>query len=540
MSSKINLNSDVWAHRGRTFVRGDAFYNGEYRDAGELAGLVKSKNDIASLSSFLSSLNGFFSVVIDTDEEVIFAADRMRTGPVFYSVVDNELQISDDCGWIIEQTPDPSRSELSEIEYETSRFVTGPYTLYGEISQLQSGEMVVFEKATTSFSTRQLHTHTVTESQYKEADLESEFQRVLDAVFDRLVEVADGRPIVVPLSGGYDSRLIALMLKRVGYENIITYTVNTGGKNSHIAQKVSNNLGLPWITADSTHEEWKSFYRSNKWDSYFDQAAYLGSLPHPTVVPSLEKLGKNGDIPDDALFIPGHSALDSMKATPVKFETQDEVVLRELTRSVISQHYKYNEHISVPEDELQDRVATTVGLNTPSAPNSSVEAFERWRLKERRAKLIVNGVRAIEFTGYDWWLPLEDAELYEFWRRVPMEHKRHRSFYENFIENLYATMCGVSHREAGANADSDLKSTISQLIQGMPIEKFIRRSYDIWDDSRVKYEYMLRKRLDEMYESDPRFGIMSKETMKENYKGQSFPFFSLLALSATDKIEFEE
>lgn len=536
MSTDINLNSDIWARCSDVYVRGHAFYDEEYKNSEELASLVEDTKSLGELSSLLSSLNGIFSIVVDTNKKTILAADRMRTGPMFYSKIDGGLQVSDDCSWIMEKTPDLSRSEVSEIEYKTSRFVTGSHTLYEEISQLQSGEIVVFEKATEDYSVHQHHVHTISDSQYGESELKSEFQRVLDSVFNRLVEAANGRTIVVPLSGGYDSRLIALMLNRVDYEDVITYTIDTGGDTTSIAKQVADNLGFPWISAEETHTEWNKFYNSEEWDEFLDSAAYLGGLPNPTGIHSMKELKKSGEIPEDALFVPGHSALDSMKATPKKLEKESEIRLKQLTEYIINQHFKYNQRIEIPSRELSARVAKSIGLDTQYEPRSPLEAFERWRLKERRAKLIINS-RVYDYLGWERWIPLEDNELYEFWRNVPLKYKRHRSFYERYIEKLYAEVDGVNPEEASRVANEEIISMVGRQLRNLPIWPSIRQLYNTYDNSWLKYEYMKRFRLDEVYESDCRFGIMSKETFREHYEGQSFPFFSILARSVTEEIK---
>ncbi|WP_336037521.1 asparagine synthase-related protein [Halobacterium yunchengense] len=518
-------------------MRGHAFYKDEYQDAENLASLVQETDDVEELSEFLSSLNGFFSVVVDADDETVLASDRMRTGPVFYSVDDGKILVSDDCGWMTKETPPLTRSKVSEVEYETSRFVTSSNTLYKEISQLQSGEIVVFDKSSADISTYQHHTHTTTNSRIDEDELRIEFQRVLDAAFERLIDAADGRPIAVPLSGGYDSRLIALMLKRLEYENVITYTVNTGGDTLAIAERVAENLGFPWVTANVTHDEWGEFYNSDTWDEFFHSAAYLGGLPSPTEVPALMKLKRLGKIPEDALFVPGHSALDSMKATPEELERANDIQLGRLTDHIVDQHFKYNESTRIPSCDIESRVAESIGMDTSIEPRSSVEAFERWRLKERRAKLIINGSRVYDFLGWDWWMPLEDEALYEFWRRVPMSYKRHRSFYEEYIKILYADIGAVSIDEAKSTEDDSFKLMVADKLRGSLIWPLVSRSYALWDNSWMKQKYMVEYKLEDIYQSDPRYGIMSKSELKEYYDGQSYIFFSLLSRDTLEKID---
>jgi len=539
IESKIKLSEGVWSESGSVFVRGHTYYEQEYVDS---AGIIKYIQDVESaeeLSSLLEEFNGFYSVVIDHDDKTMVASDRMRTGPVLYSTTDEQLLITDDCGWILSEIGKQNRSALSEVEYERCRLVTGSNTLYEGISQLQSGEVVVINKSTGEVSHHQHHVHTTSSEEYDGEDIEQKFETKLERAFDRLTRAAAGRQIVVPLSGGYDSRLIALMLKKSGYENVLTYSDKSSGSgDADLAEEVADNIGLPWTTVELTHSDWHSFYNSEKWCEYFERASYLGSLPQPTHVLTLEKLLDRGEISQDAIIVPGHSALDTMKATPPKLEGQTELNLGELTDQIISQHFKYNTHVQIPENQLSDRVSDSIQENTSNSPTSSVEAFERWRLKERRTKLIVNGNRAFDFVGLNWWIPLEDKELYEFWKMVPMEEKRHRSFYEDYIEELYREIGNVDKEESSQISDDNYKAIIADLIRDYPIWPFAKRMYGRWTKSKARHKYVKKFKLYDIYQKDARFGIISEEELKASYNGQNYIFYSILAEDTLDKFLF--
>jgi asparagine synthase (glutamine-hydrolysing) len=161
-------------------------------------------------------------------------------------------------------------------------------------------------------------------------------------------------------------------------------------------------------------------------------------------------------------------------------------------------------------------------------------------LKERRTKLIINGDRVFDFAGLSWWIPLEDKELYEFWKKVPMEQKRHRSFYEDYIETLYSEEANVSEKHAAEIADTTYKSIVADMVRNYPIWPLIKRLYDMWTKSRVRYMCMNNFEIGNIYNNDVRFGIMNKQQLKDLYKGQNYLFFSLLARITTGKITIEE
>ena len=66
-------------------------------------------------------------------------------------------------------------------------------------------------------------------------------------ILQKIIDSADGRVIVVPLSGGYDSRLVASGFAYLGYKNVKCFSY--GQKNnfeSLISKKVAKKLGYDW------------------------------------------------------------------------------------------------------------------------------------------------------------------------------------------------------------------------------------------------------------------------------------------------------
>ena len=61
--------------------------------------------------------------------------------------------------------------------------------------------------------------------------LKEELERVTINIIDKVIRSANGRMIVVPLSGGYDSRVIASGLAHRGYRNVRCFSY--GKKHNH-------------------------------------------------------------------------------------------------------------------------------------------------------------------------------------------------------------------------------------------------------------------------------------------------------------------
>ena len=61
--------------------------------------------------------------------------------------------------------------------------------------------------------------------------------------------------------------------------------------------------------------------------------------------------------------------------------------------------------------------------------------YESWEWAERQPKATISNQRLYEYFGYDWALPLWDADLMDFWARVPFEHKFNQSLHQEYLRS---------------------------------------------------------------------------------------------------------
>ena len=226
MSIYLRFNSSWLVHENSVFA-GISFTGNEKKSPEKvLMNFMDEKN----LIPIINNINGFWgAVVTDGQKSGWMAADRIRSYPVFYAQKGRDLFISNDAYWVREQCGFTEIDKDAEQEFLMTGYVTGPDTLFVGLKQIQQGEFVSFkwsevEERYIFTSTRYYrYLHTAPDETSLDVLLQKLDDAMIDA-FNRLIDVADGRTIVIPLSGGYDSRLVALMLKRLGYENLIAYT----------------------------------------------------------------------------------------------------------------------------------------------------------------------------------------------------------------------------------------------------------------------------------------------------------------------------
>ena len=74
-------------------------------------------------------MNGFFSVIIETERHIFAAVDRIRSIPLFYGYINCNFYISDDARYINEKVKDEKMDELSKTEF----LLTGYVTVYANL-----------------------------------------------------------------------------------------------------------------------------------------------------------------------------------------------------------------------------------------------------------------------------------------------------------------------------------------------------------------------------------------------------------------------
>jgi asparagine synthase (glutamine-hydrolysing) len=450
-------DSDRWHEFGAFRSRGTAFLSGRLLTGEALSQQLATSTDGAQLRQTLCQLNGLFSAIGTlADGQFAAAVDRTRSMPLFYGRKDGKLFLSDDARWVRQQVDDLASDPVSELEFELAGYITGPDTLHARVKQLQAGELLLVAAdgapgVTTERYFRYEHEEGPARS---EDELRKELDAILVRAFERFVTLAHGRTIVVPLSGGYDSRLIAVMLKQLGYDNVVAYSYGRrGNEEAVVSRRVAANLGIRWEFTEYSEELWRRWWRTPEREEYGRFADGLCSVPVYQEWPAVWELKRRGLVPDDAIFAPGHSA-DAFPASRRTIGRADVYRDAEVVReTVIAAILRYTYSLwdwRARRAELAPLVMERIdaALGDLSRFHNSACAVEAWGIQERQAKFIVNAMRAYESWGYDWWLPFWDAEFAQFWMRCPVELRIGRRFSRSHIRELYQRVSGTEHQRS--------------------------------------------------------------------------------------------
>ena len=424
-SASIELKlTNKWERCGNGLFRGHFFIDG----ALDNMELITSARDIDALLGLLRTTQGFFSSIIVHQDKLILIADHMRSYPIFYRIIENKILISDDPESIVDVEQD--RLSIKEaLEFLCIGYVTGANTLIPGLKQVEPGTCVIFRGGKAErmayFNHRPVIEQSIDPGSYYDA-----FNRALQSSFQRLRAVTRGGQIALPLSGGFDSRLIALCLKKFDFENVIAFSYGRpGNMDSEISKKVAKGLGFDWFYVPYSNEMWKKVSRSKSWSEYLSYAFQLTSTPHPQDFPAIESLVNEGVIERGATITPGHRP-DGAHVPEFVPDEHGMVTKEKIARNIMKLNYVLwrIEPGSVLENEFLSRLYDSFGIESAVYKNVASSISENWFLKERESKFIVNSMRCYDYFGLNWWLPLLDQEFVRFWGKTSYSCKEQECY----------------------------------------------------------------------------------------------------------------
>ena len=390
------------------------------------------------------------ATVIESPGGLELRQDPVRSFPLFYSLAGGDPVVSDDVRAIVRLQNSHGLHQPSATEFRHLGFAVGAETLHPGILQVQAGEAVTLSPsgAVSSRLTRLIGATGDDVTHPREAD--ARFDGALREAFLPLLERLDGRQIAVPLSGGLDSRLIAVLLKDLGYDNVIHFTYGTGPTpEAQISEDVARSLRQRWVFVPYDVGAMRRAWQAPE-TAEFVAAAYSGSaLPHFQDWYALRRLQANDLIDDDAVFLPGHTVVGNMHDEAILDEVHD--VSADRIRRLITAHHAVLQRDSarvLGRDEtfnakLDSHLAR---IEYDGSPEARLIALEGWNLRERQTKYINNSMRAYEHFGHQWALPMLEEPVMSAWESFAPSLRRNRDWYEGFVDARYLRASGRSLR----------------------------------------------------------------------------------------------
>ena len=463
-----------WITKGNIHIKG--YFMG--------GGTIDSVNlcSFEEFVAFVEQLYGCFSIVIENDDSVWIAVDNARSLPLFYDA--GGIIVSDKAENVAKYLGS-KKIDIAQYGLMLASRNTAPgHTIYAGVNQLEAGTAAEIKKGRVSITRWYRHCGIKKASTHEE--LKEAFSYHSSKMIERILPSLVGKRVVLPLSGGYDSRFLACLLKENGYKDVVCYTY--GIEESFEVQnskKVAQELGYEWHFVEYNRSGWERFFDENNEGrkEYFDNTNNHCNLPHIQDYIALETLLEKKIIAPGDVVIPGFcgdvpagsfsnvkAQLEYSNKTLIDYILSEQCINCELKKEVLNEIRNYFlEYFAENEINVRNR-------------DEFIQAYEEWIILGRLSMWVVNSVKVYEHFGLEWRLPMWDKGYLNFWYSVPNELRENCRLYVDLLFEGMFSQFNVALKKPNTpkTHSTPLRSWIGTLARRMLVYLSVHLNKDYY------------------------------------------------------------
>ena len=395
------------------------------------------------VSSFVSTIEGHFAIVVKKLNFTCLIVDKIRSTPLYFTKIQNNFFVDYDPKNLVDLKEfDKTLDKNAELEISMSGFSIDNKTIFKSLHSLKAGEIVLLQNNSFQYIQYFKYFGRIVEKEYS-MYLEELTNLTLN-IFQRLLKNVGHRQIVIPLSAGNDSRLVASVLKHLGAKNVKCYSYGTQGNfETKISKTIAYKLGYEWTFVQLKHKKEKKFYKSNEYKKFLEFSETYFSIPYIQGLSSIKYLKENKWVDDDAIFINGNTG-DFITGGHINLKIKEnrninskEIRKENILNQLIEKHYslwgylKTNYNINKIKNNLWKQI-TNINSELEDKKNDHL-IYEYSEFVNRQA-YVISGQRIYEYYGHDWRLPLWDNKYLAFWQKVPLDYKLKQKLFKDMLK----------------------------------------------------------------------------------------------------------
>lgn len=386
-----------------------------------------------------SGINGIYSFIRIYEDRVIISTDIVNFLPLFYLRSGLKWVISDDWNELVRYKNGLNPDFDAVPGFLSAGFVCGNKTLDCDILKTRAGSILTIYDNGTTGSETDFNFLPVNFTGHSYNDLVDEAEDCFLEAGKRMISFLNGRTAVLPLSGGFDSRLIACTLKRLGYDNVICFTYGKKTAEVGMSRQVAETLGYKWHYVNYSEIEFKGYTKDADFREYVLKYSEGYSMFYLQEYFAMKELLKNNLIPDDSVFLPGHSG-DYLGGSYVEKTAATGISNHNLAGHLLEKYFIFKKPVGKSKEILRQQISGT--LKDYPAENNFSEKYnpyiEDWDIKEKLSKFIFRSSYVFTHFGFEHIYPLWDRELIKFFRSLPFKLRSGKQFYNQVaIEKFF-------------------------------------------------------------------------------------------------------
>lgn len=446
-----------------------------------------SKKDLSSITEELNTLNGVFAFIWKKEDKHYLVTDRIRNFSLFFHLDFKNAVITDDPYPIIEKRHFSLNTEQYTF-FKAFGYTLNNETLFEDIYEVKPGEITIIEE-------NRFHNHPYYKALEYNSHQEEDLTAVLDKIFEETFDAIGDCPIALPLTGGYDSRLIAAYCKKFNKQPYCYTYGRVGTPEIQNAKRTAEALGFDWefIAYDD------NYYDKNKdihFVPYYKTMSHISSSFFLQDFPAIKYL-KN-KLPSNTVFIGGHSA-DMIAGSKLQIKDIEKTNDKDRSHLILKQIMAYHRLTKKEKDKAQSLIESEFIFH-------SFKDAIYWNMNNRQARLINNSTRIFGHFGYKHFLPFWHHEFINFFISASFEDLFLKKLYNSTLEKKVFNKYGINFQstEVLTNNKFWLQSIKNKVKPSLPyfIQKHFIKKNDI-----LNYQQLTQSLQKELRENKVPFKI---------------------------------
>lgn len=398
------------------------------------------------ISKILNNIGDHFGVIVIYKDWSFAAVDACRSNPIYWHHAKNGYLLSSQAQTIANLVK-PALDINQRLAFQMSGYTIGDGTLWSSIKNINCGEFIFFCNKGDFYKSKYFTYCPWIKKETTYLNLKNMLKLEINKILENLVKKANGRNIIIPLSAGLDSRLIASGLKKIGYNNVKCFSYGLRNNfESKASKKIAEKLGFQWKFIEINHTKIRKYFQSNQYKEFFENCNDGCATPGIQDAYAIKKLIDEEFISHQDLIVNGNSGdfISGGHLPVISKEWYVQNNKHNVIDVIFDEHYK--KHYSLWESLLTENnkkiikeeitkhiLSIKIEANQEILPQGVIEMIE---YENRQAKYVINFQRVYDYYKLNWALPLWDKSFIDFWYKVPPEHKVNQKLYKEVLAEL--------------------------------------------------------------------------------------------------------
>lgn len=433
---EIILNNKHWTTDSGIYFTGYFIENNRFIQSNEALQYITDFRNLFELKELVNKLNGHFAIIINANDCTYLISDKIRSIPLFFRYTKERIIISDEAINCNINNPCREFDNDSVQTFLYCGYTLNNKTLYKNIYVTEPGNVIQLRNDFWDSYPYYIYPSSVTKYDVGNLNkLSNELNKIIEKIFSRLFKNLENKPIAISLSGGFDSRLIALMAAKYHPKNLYFFSY---GIKKHmeikIAEEVALNLGVKWLFIEYNEKIVSNFTKDTVFLKYYPYAANYSSMFFLQDYFAIKQIKEKQLVPDDCVFIPGHSG-DALAGSHLS----SKLIRYKSKEKIIQEIYNFHFNQLFANESVKKELKKRIEKSIPPSILNSWQAFDYWYLHQRQPKFIINSCRVYSYFGYQYFLPLWNDEIHDFFLHLPFELRVHKKLYNTVLKDIFET-----------------------------------------------------------------------------------------------------